>query len=144
MLHLALLLAAQFAADAPPSGTFDGRCSYPGAVRERAADTGTVLAICNRVIVAEGGIAFVTRGTGQQMQYRGHWNGDRLTVDAIVLRGREPEEARGLCQRYEADDRLSMIASRPSPAPPWRARAALLPISSPGAFELPIDRLRNG
>ncbi len=110
MLHLALLLAAQFGADIPPPDTFDGRCTYPDAVRERAADTGTVLAICNRALVANGGVAFVTRGTGQQMQFRGHWDGDRLTVNAIVLRGRGPEDARGLCQLYEADDRLSTIA----------------------------------
>lgn len=108
MLHLALVLAAQFAADALPAGTYDGQCLYPDAVRERAA--GTVLAACNRAVVASGGVAFVIRGSSQQIQFRGTWNGDRLTVENVVLRGRDPVEVRGLCKLYEADDSLSTIA----------------------------------
>lgn len=108
MIILAFILATQMFVQAPPAATFDGQCLYPDAVRERAV--GTVLAACNRAIVAEGGVAFVIRGTSQQMQFRGTWEGDRLTVSSVVVRGREPAQARGLCQLYEADERLSTIA----------------------------------
>lgn len=108
MFNFALLFAAQLAASAPSAATYDGQCLYPETVRERAV--GTVLATCNRAVVVQGGVAFVTRGTSQQMQFRGTWEGDRLTVESVVLRGRSPANARGLCQLYEANDRTSTIA----------------------------------
>ncbi len=108
MLYLAFVLAAQFAADALPAGTYDGQCLYPEAVRERAA--GTVLASCNRAVVGQRGVAFVTRGTSQQIQFRGAWEGNRLTVKSVVLRGGGRVEVRGLCQLYETNERLSTIA----------------------------------
>ena len=108
MISFAFILAAQMFSQALPAGTFDGQCLYPDAVRERAV--GTVLAACNRAIVAQGGVAFVIRDTSQQMQFRGTWEGDRLTVSSVILRGRAPAQARGLCQLYEADERLSTIA----------------------------------
>ena len=103
------LLFAQIGAAPVVGEHFKGQCLYPDAVLERAQDT--TLVTCGEVDVAPDSLTFALRGWEPSIRFHGEWDGDRLTVTHIARRGRdEAEEARGLCQLYFANDKLSTIA----------------------------------
>ena len=107
-LPLLSLVLAQFVEEPSATGRIDGLCLYPEVVRERAL--GDTLVDCNQARVEEGGITFGRRGWQQRTRFIGSFEHDRLTVTALQFRDRAPDEARGVCQLYYANDHLTTIA----------------------------------
>ncbi|MEL1251940.1 hypothetical protein [Aurantiacibacter gilvus] len=108
MLHLVLLLAAQFAADALPVGTYNGTCLYPEALRERAAPG--ELVTCNQVEIAADHIAFGLRSWQSRTRFNGTFEGNRMTVDSVTLASGRSYDARGVCELSYANEALSTVA----------------------------------
>jgi|GEM_PF-2039801 len=108
MLSLALLFAAQFAADALPSGTYSGTCLYPAAVEERAAP-GELVA-CNQVRIAADQISFGRRSWTTRTSFNGSFEGSRMTVDSVTLPNGQTVDVRGVCELYYASNALSTVA----------------------------------
>ncbi|WP_338241907.1 hypothetical protein [Aurantiacibacter hainanensis] len=108
MLTLAFLLAAQFAADALPTGTYDGTCLYPPALEERAAP-GELVA-CNQAEVSADRIAFGRRSWESRISFNGQFEGDRMDLDSITLANGRTYEVRGVCELSYAGGALSTIA----------------------------------
>ena len=109
MSLLALALLAQSAFAAPPPASYEGECVYaPGLGEPRA---GEVRVTCDQVTTDAGGIDFRTSAWDVRMlRFAGTWDGDRLTVASVVPRSGPPVEVRGLCRRYYANERVSVIA----------------------------------
>lgn len=108
MLQFALILAAQFAADALPTGTYDGTCLYPEAVRERAAEG--ELVTCNQLEVAPRYLAFGLRSWQSQTRFNGVFEGSRMTVESVTLPSGRTVAVRGVCELFYANDELSTVA----------------------------------
>ncbi len=108
VLALTLTLAAQLAADALPTGTYDGTCLYPEAVQERAAP-GELVA-CNQARVNADSITFGRRGWQTHTRFNGAFQGDRLTVTSVTLPNGRAVDVRGVCEIYHADNAVSTIA----------------------------------
>ena len=108
MLTFVLAIAAQFAADTLPAGTYNGVCQYPLAVQERAAPG--ELVVCNQVRIEDNSIAFGRRSWQTRTRFNGTFEGSRMTVDSVTLPNGRTVEVRGVCELYHADDRLSTVA----------------------------------
>tara|TARA_B100001057_G_scaffold396049_1_gene405761 strand:- start:346 stop:741 length:396 start_codon:yes stop_codon:yes gene_type:complete len=108
MLSLAFLFAAQFAADALPTGTYSGTCLYPQAVEERAAPG--ELITCNEVRISDGQISFGQRGWQSRTQFNGIFEGSRMTVSSVTLPNGRTYEVRGVCEIYFANEEVSTVA----------------------------------
>ncbi|MFB0612038.1 hypothetical protein [Aurantiacibacter poecillastricola] len=108
MLTLALLLIAQFADDALPTGTYSGVCLYPEAVQARAAPGELVL--CSEATIAGDHISFGQRGWRTRTRFNGIFEGSRMTVDSVTLPNGRTVAVRGVCEVYFADDALSTVA----------------------------------
>lgn len=105
---IALLLAAQFAADVPSPGNYAGSCFYPEAVVQQAG--GTELLTCQRAEIAADSIAFGLAGWDVETRFHGTFAGNQLTVDHVTLSGGRIVSVRGLCEVYHANDSVSVIA----------------------------------
>lgn len=108
MLTLAFLLAAQFADDALPTGTYNGTCLYPEAVRERAAPD--ELVNCNQAEVSPDAIAFGLRSWQSRIRFNGSFEGDRMEVGSVTLANGRTYDVRGVCELSYANGELSTIA----------------------------------
>ena len=108
MLSLAFLFAAQFAADALPTGTYSGTCLYPEAVEERAAPG--ELITCNEVRISYGQVSFGQRGWQTRTRFNGTFEGSRMTVSSVTLPNGRTYEVRGVCEVYFANEELSTVA----------------------------------
>ncbi len=105
---LAILLAAQFAANPLPVGQYEGSCIYPQAVVDRAE--GTELLTCQRAEIAPDSIAFGLAGWSVETRFHGTFAGDQLTVEAVTLSNGRTLPVRGLCQVYYVDEQVSTVA----------------------------------
>ena len=105
---LLALTLAQFFAEPSQTGTIDGQCLYPEAVLARAGNDMQVT--CNQAEIADDSITFSARGWGPRMTFAGTFENDRLTVSGVMLRDGRLRDARGVCQLYYANERLSTVA----------------------------------
>lgn len=108
MLHFAFLLAAQFAAQAPVEGTYNGTCLYPEAVRQRA--TAGELVTCNQAEIAADRISFGLRSWETRISFNGAFEGDRMTVDTVTLANGRTVNVRGVCELFYSNAALSTAA----------------------------------
>ena len=108
MLTLTLLLAAQFAADALPTGTYNGTCLYPEAVKERAAPG--ELVNCNQARITTDSISFGLRSWETRTRFNGTFEGSRMTVDSVTLPNGRTVEVRGVCEVYFSNEAVSTVA----------------------------------
>ena len=108
MLSLSFLFAAQFAAEAPVQGRYDGTCLYPPALEERAAPG--ELVTCNQAEISADRIAFGRRSWESRISFNGTFEGDRMDVDSVTLANGRTHDVRGVCELSYANGELSTIA----------------------------------
>lgn len=94
-------------------GAAAGRCQYPDAAKDYAAETTFVA--CDGVVVEDQGqgvvLSFVRKGWGQSDRFYGQVQGGDISVSRVALRKAEPVEAKGTCRfTYRPAGRLSVAS----------------------------------
>ncbi|MCW1401646.1 hypothetical protein OKA06_04650 [Novosphingobium sp. MW5] len=90
-----------------------GRCQYPDAAKDYAAET-TFIA-CDGVAVEDKGqgvvLNFLRKGWGQSDRFYGQVHGGDIRISRVALRKAEARDAQGTCRlTYRTDGRLSVAS----------------------------------
>lgn len=110
---ISLLLAAGTAGVTGAEEQLQGRCRYSAAVQAHREDT--VLVTCDAVTIDKpagtGGIVFSQDNWDVVMiRFQGEWTGDRMAVSHLVLRNGIDGPAKGTCEVFRREGRVSAVS----------------------------------